>query len=137
MREDRPAGGETLLDVQDLTVHFRTKTGVVDALRDVNLTIRKGEFISLVGPSGCGKSTLLRKWSPVCTGTTPAASPSTPGCAPARLDMSSSGTRCFPGARCSTTWRPALRSRGISKRERHERARDMVNRVGLGGFEHA
>ena len=29
-------------------------------LRDINLEIKKGEFISLLGPSGCGKSTLLK-----------------------------------------------------------------------------
>ena len=32
----------------------------VEALSDINLAVRRGEFISLIGPSGCGKSTLLR-----------------------------------------------------------------------------
>lgn len=32
----------------------------VEALRDINLTVKRGEFISLIGPSGCGKTTLLR-----------------------------------------------------------------------------
>ena len=32
----------------------------VTALKDINLTIETGEFISFVGPSGCGKTTLLR-----------------------------------------------------------------------------
>lgn len=38
---------------------FSSKKGDFVALRDINLNIRKGEFISLIGHSGCGKSTLL------------------------------------------------------------------------------
>jgi len=38
---------------------FATKKGVFLALQDVNLTIKKGEFISIIGHSGCGKSTVL------------------------------------------------------------------------------
>lgn len=38
---------------------FRTRKGEVHALNDIDLTIRRGEFISVLGPSGCGKSTLL------------------------------------------------------------------------------
>jgi nitrate/nitrite transport system ATP-binding protein len=38
---------------------FDTRKGHFLALRDINLTVRKGEFITLIGHSGCGKSTLL------------------------------------------------------------------------------
>ena len=38
---------------------FKTKKGPFVALRDIDLTIRRGEFVSLIGHSGCGKSTLL------------------------------------------------------------------------------
>lgn len=42
----------------DLT--FLTNDGPVDALRDVNLDINEGDFVSFIGPSGCGKTTFLR-----------------------------------------------------------------------------
>jgi NitT/TauT family transport system ATP-binding protein len=39
---------------------FGTGPDAVEALRDIDLRIEPGEFVSLIGPSGCGKSTLLR-----------------------------------------------------------------------------
>ena len=42
----------------DLT--FSTNDGPVDALKDVNLDINEGDFVSFIGPSGCGKTTFLR-----------------------------------------------------------------------------
>ena len=38
---------------------FRTERSEIYALKDINMTFGKGEFVSIVGPSGCGKSTLL------------------------------------------------------------------------------
>jgi len=47
------------LDIRHLGVRYATKTGVVDALADVNLTLRDGAFLVAIGASGCGKTTLL------------------------------------------------------------------------------
>jgi len=50
---------QTSVRIEDVGQVFTTKTGPFVALRDINLTIAQGEFISLIGHSGCGKSTLL------------------------------------------------------------------------------
>ena len=46
----------TLLDVQDLTVEFMTRRGIVKAVQHVNVTVAKGETVGIVGESGSGKS---------------------------------------------------------------------------------
>lgn len=47
------------LQIENVAQTFRTAKGDFPALRDINLTVAKGEFIALIGHSGCGKSTLL------------------------------------------------------------------------------
>ena len=47
------------IDIQSVEQTFKTKKGLFPALRDIHLTVAKGEFVALIGHSGCGKSTLL------------------------------------------------------------------------------
>jgi len=54
-----PNKNEPIIKLTDIEKVYRTKTIETVALHNINLTIRKGEFVSIMGPSGCGKSTLL------------------------------------------------------------------------------
>ena len=46
--------------VEGVSLSYVTREGPVQALSGVDLSIERGEFVSLIGPSGCGKTTLLR-----------------------------------------------------------------------------
>lgn len=48
-----------LIEVRDLGVVFGEDETAVEAVTNVSMTVKPGEFVSLIGPSGCGKSTLL------------------------------------------------------------------------------
>jgi NitT/TauT family transport system ATP-binding protein len=52
--------GSRAIEVRDLSLTYETSDGPVHALRDIDLSIGTGEFVTLIGPSGCGKTTLLR-----------------------------------------------------------------------------
>ena len=47
------------IDISNVAQTFKTAKGLFPALRDINLSVNKGEFVTLIGHSGCGKSTLL------------------------------------------------------------------------------
>ena len=50
---------DKLVELKNISVEFNTKKGTLTAVKDVSMSVGKGDFISIVGPSGCGKSTLL------------------------------------------------------------------------------
>ena len=54
------AAAPAVIDIEGLSMVYRGRSQETVALKDANLTVRAGEFISLIGPSGCGKTTLLR-----------------------------------------------------------------------------
>lgn len=113
----------------------RKRDATVVALADVNLTIKEGEFVSVVGPSGCGKSTLLR----IIAGLDrPSAGSLTlnlsdrdrPATAVVFQDYS-----IFPWRTVRSNVGYGLESMGMSKQERDTVADGWIRRLGLGGFE--
>jgi NitT/TauT family transport system ATP-binding protein len=51
---------EPFIRLQNVAKVYDTKNGRVEACADINLDIRRSEFIAIVGPSGCGKTTILK-----------------------------------------------------------------------------
>ncbi|MFN4193487.1 MAG: ABC transporter ATP-binding protein [Tabrizicola sp.] len=58
--KDTASQGRSVIEARGLNLVFQTADGPVQALKDVNLTINQGDFVSFIGPSGCGKTTFLR-----------------------------------------------------------------------------
>jgi len=51
---------ENLLEVEDLTVQYRTSEGMLTAVSDASFTFGEGEYFGVIGESGCGKSTMAK-----------------------------------------------------------------------------
>lgn len=58
-RIDQQDPSEPFITLEGVSKSFSSERGTVEALRPVDLSIKRGEFVSLIGPSGCGKSTLM------------------------------------------------------------------------------
>lgn len=120
------------LTVQNLTKRF----GKLVAIEGISFQVQPGEFISVIGPSGCGKSTLFNIIGGFIGGYEGAV----------LLDGDTKVRRCSIGMvfqeESTFPWRTTLENVafplevvGVSKPERIERARELIQLVGLDGFE--
>jgi NitT/TauT family transport system ATP-binding protein len=127
------------VDISGLSLTFQTADTPVVALDNINLQIRRGEFVSFIGPSGCGKTTLMRVIADLAV---PSAGRITVnGVSPeqARLDRAYGYVFQAPAL---YAWRNVLRNVllpleiiGMPAAERKTRAAKYLSMVGLAGFE--
>ncbi|MCX5562512.1 ABC transporter ATP-binding protein [Streptomyces sp. NBC_00038] len=127
----------SVLEVRELNKQFvKDDMGIV-ALRDLSLGIEEGCFITVLGRSGCGKSTMLNVMSGLMAPTS--------GVVTFR-DEPVSGPRTDVGYMTQSDtlmpWRDVRRNiempleiKGVEAKDRRERAADLIERVGLTGFE--
>ena len=117
----------TLLGFRDVAMTF--PDGTV-ALSEVNLTVGRGEFVSVVGPSGCGKSTLLRIASGLEQATTGSVELATDHIGYVFQDATLLPWRDVQG---NVELLAELKGRG--RKSRAQSAREAIRLVGLTGFE--
>jgi NitT/TauT family transport system ATP-binding protein len=121
----------TLVSLRGVSKTFDNAT---EALRNVDLDVQEGEFLSLVGPSGCGKSTVLRLIAGLLSPTKGSVSH-----ASVRPDMSFvfQEPTLMPWANVLDNARLPLVLKRVPARESERRAGEALARVGLKGFERA
>ena len=117
---------------------FGTGDGAVSALESIDLTIRAGEFVSLLGPSGCGKSTLLRLIGDLTSPSNGEIRVNGKPAHRARLDRDYGMVFQAPTL---MEWRTVQRNievpleiMGYGRRERAERSAELLELVELSGF---
>src|SRR5690554_3794179 len=129
---------DVVVDISDLRIDFRSRSGTRTVLESVDVTVRRGDFVSLIGPSGCGKTTLLRSIADLVQPTQ--GSIRVTGLSPAQARKEGRIGFAFQAA-ALLDWRTAvdnvalpLQLKGVSTRAARERAREMLEQVGLAAF---
>jgi NitT/TauT family transport system ATP-binding protein len=128
----------TAVHVTGVTKTFTTKAGLVTALDDVDLTVEKGEFVSLIGPSGCGKSTLLRLIADLDTPTSGVIEVFGKSARQARLDqdygIAFQTAGLLPWRSVAANIELPLQLHGVDRIGRRQRVAQLIELVGLGDF---
>ncbi|MEO1952516.1 ABC transporter ATP-binding protein [Thioclava sp.] len=127
-----------VIQARGLELTFETNDGPVHALKDIDLDIEKGEFVSFIGPSGCGKTTFLRCIAALETPT--GGSLTVNGISPEEARKARSYGYVFQAAGLYP-WRTIagnvklpLEIMGYSKAQQEERVEKVLSLVDLEGF---
>jgi len=128
-----------LITIAGLRKVFPGRTGAedVEALHDINLTIKDNEFLTIIGPSGCGKTTLLRAIAgllPIDDGEIRIDGAPIRGPGPERA-MVFQNIALLPWDTVLANVAFGLELRGVPQAEREEKARHFIRLVGLAGWE--
>ncbi len=126
--------GPSTIDAQAVSVTYNGKQGSLRVLQDIDLSVRSGEFVSLIGASGCGKSTLLN----ALAGILPASATVTGDVVlgdGVQLGYLFQRETLLPWRRVIDNVALPLELRGVGRAERRQRAQELISRYGLGGFE--
>lgn len=124
--------------IEGVSKTYDSANGPVHALNDVNLTLGKNQFVSVIGPTGCGKTTLLKVVAGLIapdSGSVLVAGQPITGPAPERIAMVFQNFALLPWETAVGNVLFALRGRGMSRSEMTERAHAALRRVNLAGFE--
>ena len=128
---------EGQISIRSATISFGTPHRVVEAVKDISVDIRSGQFVTLLGPSGCGKSSLLGAMAgfvPLSNGQI---------LVDQKVVRKPEGSRgivfqdhnLFPWKTVQGNVEFGPKMRGIRKEERSQLAQQMLERVQLRGFE--
>lgn len=126
------------IELSGVTHRFTTPDGrSLTALRDINLTVGRGEFVAVVGPTGCGKSTTLSLITGLArpsSGSVRVMGQPVEGTDP-RIGFVFQHDAVFPWRNVVYNVAAGPLFRGKSKGEAFQKAKEWVSRVGLAGFE--
>lgn len=136
-QEEKPGSTEVptgaTVEIDGVTMKF----GELVVSQDINLSIPPGEILSIVGPSGCGKTTMLR----AVAGLIPPAAGSVRidgervSKTPDGVAMVFQHFGLFPWKTVEANVAYALRISGVAKKKSLGKARELIQMVGLSGFE--
>jgi sulfonate transport system ATP-binding protein len=126
------------IEVNHVSKSFELKNNRIDVLKDIDLKIYEGEFITIVGASGCGKSTLTKLISGLdfpTSGTVKVDGTEVTGPS-VKTGIIFQEARLFPWLSVEKNIEFGIHEK-ISKKEKNDKVQDIIDNIGLRGFEKA